>query len=178
MVPELSCPEAGGIFVDQGLNPALTGGFLTSGPPGKFCIFFFSPNRGFPHSSVGKESACNAGDLGLTPGLGRSSREGKGSPLQDSGLENSMDYTIQRVAKSRTRLSDFTFFLIYGINSSVYCLCGEGNGTPLQSSCLENPMDGGAWKAAVHGVAEGWTRLSDFPFFLIYSTKSSVCCSW
>ena len=41
---------------------------------------------------------------------------------------------------------------------------GEGNGTPLQYSCLENPMDGGAWKAAVHGVAEGRTRLSDFPF--------------
>ena len=38
----------------------------------------------------------------------------------------------------------------------------EGNGTPFQYSCLENPMDGGAWKAAVHGVAEGWTRLSDF----------------
>ena len=41
---------------------------------------------------------------------------------------------------------------------------GEGNGTPLQYSCLENPMDGGAWKTAVHGVAEGWTRLSDFTF--------------
>ena len=41
---------------------------------------------------------------------------------------------------------------------------GEGNGTPLQYSCLENPMDGGAWKAAVHGVAEGRTRLSDFTF--------------
>ena len=41
---------------------------------------------------------------------------------------------------------------------------GEGNGTPLQYSCLENPMDGGAWKAAVHGVAEGRTRLSNFPF--------------
>ena len=40
----------------------------------------------------------------------------------------------------------------------------EGNGTPLQHSCLENPMDGGAWKAAVHGVAEGQKRLSDFPF--------------
>ena len=40
----------------------------------------------------------------------------------------------------------------------------EGNGTPLQYSCLENPMDGGAWKAAVHGVTEGWTRLSDFTF--------------
>ena len=41
---------------------------------------------------------------------------------------------------------------------------GEGNGTPLQYSCLENPMDGEAWKAAVHGVVEGWTRLSDFTF--------------
>ena len=41
---------------------------------------------------------------------------------------------------------------------------GEGNGTPLQYSCLANPMDGGDWKAAVHGVAEGRTRLSDFTF--------------
>ena len=40
----------------------------------------------------------------------------------------------------------------------------EDNGTPLQYSCLENPMDGGAWKAAVHGVAEGRTRLSNFTF--------------
>ena len=53
--------------------------------------------------------------------------------------------------------------------SLVVCLSlllfpGEGNGIPLQYSCLENPMDGGAWKAAVHGVAEGWTWLSDFTF--------------
>ena len=41
---------------------------------------------------------------------------------------------------------------------------GEGNGTPLRYSCLENLMDGGAWKAAVHGVVEGWTRLNDFTF--------------
>ena len=41
---------------------------------------------------------------------------------------------------------------------------GEGNGTPLQYSCLENPMDGGAWCAAVHGVARSRTRLSDFTF--------------
>ena len=41
---------------------------------------------------------------------------------------------------------------------------GEGNGTPLQYSCLENPMDGGAWWAAVHGVAQSQTRLSDFIF--------------
>ena len=45
---------------------------------------------------------------------------------------------------------------------------GEGNGTPLQYSCLENPMDGEAWKAAVHGVAEGQTRLSDFTFTFIH----------
>ena len=50
----------------------------------------------------------------------------------------------------------------YLIYSSVYI--GEGNGTPLQYSCLENPMDGGAWQAAVHGVARSWTRLSDFTF--------------
>ena len=42
--------------------------------------------------------------------------------------------------------------------------CEEGNGTPLQYSCLENPMDGGAWWAAVHGVAKSQTRLSDFTF--------------
>ena len=41
---------------------------------------------------------------------------------------------------------------------------GEGNGNALQYSCLENPMDGGAWKAAVHGVAKSQTRLSDFTF--------------
>ena len=40
----------------------------------------------------------------------------------------------------------------------------EGNGTPFQYSCLENPMDGGAWKAAVHRVDEGRTRLSNFTF--------------
>ena len=41
---------------------------------------------------------------------------------------------------------------------------GEGNGNPLQYSCLENPMDGGSWEAVVHGVAESWTRLTDFTF--------------
>ena len=50
------------------------------------------------------------------------------------------------------------------VSTCLYTWFGEGNGTPLQYSCLENPMDGGAWWAAVHGVAEGWTRLSDFSF--------------
>ena len=49
------------------------------------------------------------------------------------------------------------------LNISQYCH-GEGNGKPLQSFCLENPMDRGAWWAAVHGVAQSRTRLSDFTF--------------
>ena len=49
-------------------------------------------------------------------------------------------------------------------------MIGEGNGTPLQYSCLENPMDGGAWKAAVHGVAKSRTRLSDFTFAFHFHT--------
>ena len=56
--------------------------------------------QGFPCGSAGKESACNAGDLGLIPGLGRSPGEGKGHPLQYSGLENSMDWIVHGVAES------------------------------------------------------------------------------
>ena len=63
----------------------------------------------FPCGSPGKESACNVGDLGLIPGLGRSPGEGKGYPLQYSGLEKSMHYTAHGVAKSWARLSDFHF---------------------------------------------------------------------
>jgi len=62
---------------------------------------------GFPGSSAGKESACNVGDLGSIPGLGRSPGEGKGYLLQYPGLENSMDCIVNGVAKSRKRLSDF-----------------------------------------------------------------------
>ena len=69
-----------------------------------------------------KATACDAGDLGLIPGLGRSPGEGNGTPLQHSSLENSMDggawwATVHGVAKSRTRLSDFTFIfhLLYNL---------------------------------------------------------------
>ena len=62
--------------------------------------------KGLSDSSVGKESACNEGDLGLIPGLGRSSGEGKGCPLQYSDLENSMDSIVHGVSKSQTQLSD------------------------------------------------------------------------
>ena len=67
--------------------------------------------KSFPHSSVGKESACNAGDPGLIPGLGRSPGKGNGNPLQYSCLENPMDRgawqaIVHGVAKSRTQLSN------------------------------------------------------------------------
>ena len=69
---------------------------------------------GFPGGSEDKASACNAGDLGSIPGLGRSPGEGNGNPLQYSCLENPMDggawwATVHGVTKSWTRLSDFTF---------------------------------------------------------------------
>ena len=67
---------------------------------------------GFPCGSAGKESARNAGDLGSIPGLKRSPGEGKGYPLQYSGLENSMDCIVHRVAKCQTRLSDFHFHFL------------------------------------------------------------------
>ena len=64
----------------------------------------------FPRSSVGKESACNAGDPGLIPGLGRSPEEGNGNPLQYSCLENPMDRgawqaTVHGVARVRHSLA-------------------------------------------------------------------------
>ena len=72
---------------------------------------------GFTGGSEAKASASNAGDLGSIPGLGRSPGEGNGNPLQYSCLENPMDggacwATVFRVAKSQTRLSDFTHSLI------------------------------------------------------------------
>ena len=68
--------------------------------------------RGFPAGSDSKESACNAGDLGLIPGLGRSPGGGHGNPRQYYCLENPMDRgawraTVHGVAKSWTQLSDF-----------------------------------------------------------------------
>ena len=77
---------------------------------------------GFPGGSAGKESACNAGDLDLTPGLERSPGEGKGYSLQYSGLENSMDCIVRGVAKSRTRLSDFHFHF-----TTIILICSYNN---------------------------------------------------
>ena len=63
----------------------------------------------FPDGSAGKESTCNVEDLGSIPGMGRSLGEGKGYPLQYSGLENSMDCIVHGVVKSWTQLSNSHF---------------------------------------------------------------------
>ena len=79
---------------------------------------------GFPGGSEVKASACNVGDLGSIPGLGRYPGEGNGNPLQYSCLENPMDggawwATVHGVAKSRTRLSDFTSPLHF----TIFTIC-------------------------------------------------------
>ena len=106
---------------------------------------------GFPCGSAGKDSACNVGDLSWIPGLGRFPREGKGYPLQDSGLENSTDCIVYGVAKSGTRLSD-TFTFMYGDIYLYACMW-----TKSIQSCLTlcNPMDCSPRGSSVHGDSPG-----------------------
>ena len=83
-------------------------------------MYITSPNLfwGFSYGSAGKESACNAGDLGSIPGLGRSPGEGKGYPLQYSGLENSVDCIV--LFRKESDIATFTFF----------CFSGNGENRP------------------------------------------------
>ena len=106
---------------------------------------------GFPDSSVGKESPCNAGDPVLIPGLGRSSGEGIGYPLQYSWAS-----LVAQLVKNLPEMQE-TWVRSPGLGRSP----GEGKGYPLQYSGLENSMD-----CTVHGVAKSQTGLSDlhFPF--------------
>ena len=139
--------------------------------------FGFSGPKNMNSSIDGKESACNAGDLGSIPGWGRSPGEGNGSPLQCSCLENPRNRgawwaAVSGVAQSWTRLKQFSSSSIDGKESACNAgdvssipgwgrSPGEGNGNPLLYSCLENSMDRGAWWATVHGVAKSRTWLSN-----------------
>ena len=99
-------------------------------PPGNFNsnLSILSPGWDFPGGSVGKESACNVGDPGSNPGLGRSPGEGSGNTLQYSCLENSMDReawqaTVHGVAESQIWLSDHTHNTHRSISRFFCCCC-------------------------------------------------------
>ena len=86
-------------------------------------------------------------------------------------------FLVTLIVLTFLKVSLFNPMLLWILNIcfALKGMAGEGNGTPLQYSCLENPMDGGAWKAAVHGVTEHRTRLSDFPFtFYFYALEKEM----
>ena len=105
--------------------------------------------RGFPDSSIGKESVYNAGDHGSIPGSGGSTGEGIGYPLKYSWAS----LVAQLVKKSTCNAEDLG--LIPGLGRAP----GEEKVYPLQYSGLENAME-----CIVHGIAKSRTRLSDFHF--------------
>ena len=102
------CPESHSLRTETSLYLLVSlRGKLMDKSSRLFFIFWASLG-----GSVGKESACNVGDLDLIPRLGRSPGEGNGYPLQYSDLENSMDCIFHGVAKSWTRLSDIHILYI------------------------------------------------------------------
>ena len=104
---------------------------------------------------IDSKATLNFKDIGLCVGVGN------GNPLQYSCLVGCN--TWGRKESDTTERLHFHF--------SLSCI-GEGNGNPLQCSCLENPRNGGAWWAAVHGVAQGQTRLKR----LSSSSSSRIVC--
>ena len=114
---------------------------------------------GFPDSSAGKESTCNAGDPSLIPGLGRFTGEGIGYPLQYFWTF----LVAQLIKESTCNMGDLG--VIPGLGRSL----GEGKGYPLQYSGLQNSMDG-----IVHGVAKSQTQLSHFHFHQLKFKFSEV----
>ena len=101
---------------------------------------------GFPCGSAGKESPCNAGDLGSIPGLGRCPGEGKGYPLQYSGLDNSMEsivHGVQRVGHNWT-----TFIFTYTMERKRLLIHIWGiskNDTQWTFGCIDLELRGVTW---------------------------------
>ena len=124
--------------------------FLRTALPDKGCLSLLFI-RAFPNSSVGKESACNAGDSGSIPGSGRPPGEGIGYPTPVflgfscglAGKESACNALMPWSGR----------------------FPGEGKGYPFQYSGLENSMD-----CIAHGVSKSWTGLSDFHFHFLFSS--------
>ena len=119
-------------------------------PEVSVCLKNQSWTGGFPGSSAGKESACNAGDPCLIPVSGRSPGEGKGYPLQYSWAS-----LVARLVDSSCNARGLGS--IPGLSLSP----GGGHGNPLQYSCLKNPHGKGSRQATVHDIAKSGTRLRD-----------------
>ena len=107
--------------------------------------------QGFPDSSVGKESTCNARDPGSTTGSGRSTGVGIGDPFQYSWAS-----PVAQLVKKPPAVGDL------GLSPGLGRSPGEGKGYPLQYSGLENSTD-----YTVHGVAKSRTQLSNFHLLLV-----------
>ena len=122
---------------------------------------------GFPCGSAGKDSSCNVGDLCSIPGLRRSPGEGKGYPLQYSGLENFMDSIVHGVAKSWAWLSNFHFntdarfsFGKEGI-CALFDICNWGFSSNLGSRC---------------GMFQLWLHFPIFIFLTCWGFKAGPTC--
>ena len=102
-------------------------------------------------------AAGAAGDLGSIPGSGRSPEEGNGPPLQNI-IAWKIPWAVERGGLQSMGSRGVRHDRVTSLWFSLSCI-GEGHGNPLQCSCLENPREGGAWLAAVSGVAQNWTWL-------------------
>ena len=118
-----------------------------------FRLFFFDPcfsHSGFPDNSADKESTCNEGDLGSVPGQRRSPGEGKGYPLQYSGLENSMDCIIRPGGHKETQLSDFHFTFSYSVSFHWTSIASRTNMTLWMVTSLRTQVTYRIWNHTVY----------------------------
>ena len=112
--------------------------------------------------SAGKEPACNVGDPGSIPRLGRSPGEGNSYPLQYSGLENSMDCIVHGVANSQTQLSDFHFIIDFGQLIRAICWGGKVNLNPYYHTIH------------IHTNNSMWTECKKQNFILLEYSRISL----